>query len=226
MGILRRSRGFLTGAALAVIATAWAAPPARGGDLIISTFDTSTEGWTSGPGGTVQHIPVGGNPGGYLRWNDTAGGQTATIAPAAFRGDLSAFLGGIISFDALNLSPGVPINNPGFGIVTITGPGGTATRDLAGAGQPPNDGLWHTYSAPLVPALWSGNLAGALNNVTNLTVVLEWSTSVGADDTGMDNFAIAGPAGAVPEPSALVLWGLGLAGLSGLVWRRVRSGRA
>lgn len=177
---------------------------------ILSTFDTGLEGWT-GLGGTVSHAA-----GGYLLQQDTQNTWMSVVAPAAFHGDLSAYLGGTLSFDGLNANGAAADlgSAPWFGTVKISGPGGSATRQLAGfgPGQPPVNGGWQTYATTLDLAGWTGNLGGALANVTSMAVTLEFNDDI-VELAGFDNFRVS----AVPEPGS---WALMLAGVAGLLARR------
>ncbi len=188
---------------------------------IHSGFDSTLEGWT-GQGGTVSHAA-----GGYLQQLDTQGTWMSVSAPAAFHGDLSAYLNGTLSFDARNLN-GVAADlgsAPWFGRVVITGPGGSALRDVAGSGAgQPGPGLgWITYGATLDAASWSGNLAGALAQVNAITVTLEFNDAI-VELAGLDNFRVT----AVPEPSTALLAVLGgaMLGLRQRLARRRRGGAA
>jgi hypothetical protein len=74
------------------------------GPQIVSTFNTGTEGWTSAGGpfertGTTDYSSDGGNPGGCV--SVTGKGTRYWIAPARFRGDLSAAYGKELSFDLI-----------------------------------------------------------------------------------------------------------------------------
>ncbi len=187
-----------------------------------SSFDSGLEGWT-GTGGTVSFAASGGAPGGHLQQLDTASTWMSVIAPASFHGDLTAYLGGTVSFDARNANGTAPnlASAPWFGKVTVSGPGGTATRQLAGlgSGQPPVDGSWQSYAATLDAGGWIGNLAGAMANVTTMSVSLEFNDDI-VELAGFDNFRVS----AVPEPSAALLASLGLAGLGlGRSARRLRG---
>jgi hypothetical protein len=175
---------------------------------ITSSFDSGLEGWV-GAGGAVSFGASGGNAGGYLRQLDTLNTWMSVSAPASFLGNLSPYLGGALSFDAKNISNHASDlqSGPWFGRVAITGSGGTASLDVAGtgAGLPLRDGLWHSYGATLDPALWSGNLAGALAGTTAITLSLEFNNAI-VETAGLDNFQIT----AVPEPGTWALLGAGL----------------
>jgi hypothetical protein len=187
-----------------------------------SSFDGGLEGWTAA-GGTISYVASGGSPGGYLKQVDTLGTFMTVIAPSAFHGDLSSFLGGVLSFDARNLSGSasdLPSPGPWFGTVTIAGGGGSFASALlagSGGGQPPADGAWHGYSIFLTPGAWSGDLASVLGNVSNITVQLEFNNAI-VETAGFDNFKVS----AVPEESTLVLLAAGLVSMVSLQRRRQR----
>lgn len=179
-------------------------------------FDSGDEGWTAIDGGALTWVASGGNPGGWLRVADISDQDFLLQAPPAWLGDRSAWLGGTLSFDALNVNNESPDWAP-FGEVVITGSAGSVTLDIVAAGQPPADGQWHRYSVLLSPAAgWSGApLASVLANVTGLTIKGEFHAGV-TEVVGIDNIQVT----AVPEPAsaALLLGGLGL--LAGLRRKR------
>lgn len=179
-------------------------------------FDTGAEGWTAVDGGALSWVATGGNPGGWLRVADITDQDFLLKAPATWLGNRSAWLGGTLSFDALNVNNESPDWAP-FGEVVITGAAGSVTLDIVAANQPPADGQWHRYSVLLAPAAgWSGApLASVLANVTSLTIKGEFHAGV-TEVVGIDNIQVT----AVPEPAnaALLLGGLAL--LAGLRRKR------
>jgi hypothetical protein len=71
---------------------------AVGGELI-SNFDFSYEGWSSGGDGTMEWVQDGGVEGGFLQISDWATGDWHwLIAPASWSGDWSAYIGQDIEF--------------------------------------------------------------------------------------------------------------------------------
>src|SRR5271157_1143220 len=94
-----RSVALLASALLLVSAAGQAS-----GDLV-STFDSSSEGWTGmDPVGHDWHgswHSTGGNPGGYMDGLETnpAGGTGYFIAPTSWSGDWTQYIGGSLTYD-------------------------------------------------------------------------------------------------------------------------------
>lgn len=186
----------------------------------LSTFDTGMDGWTQTSG--VSQISTGGNPDGYLRFDDQANGGLGTggriFAPAAYLGDWISAYGsdGLLSLDyqlqrQATLDPG-PI------WIQIFGNGKEIAKNL-----PLFSGLnqWETFTIAFDSTGWSKAadtvVSDVLSNVTEFRVNMFAGSS--ADEiTGVDNVWVRSaprePPPSVPEPGTLALLGLSIAGLS------------
>jgi hypothetical protein len=163
-----------------------------------STFDSDLDGWT-GSGGTMSFSATGGNPGGFLRREDADATTMSVFAPAKFLGDLTAFEGGMLSFDAIALGT-VPDFTP-FGTVTIRSGAMSATSDLAPSGHP-FVGEWFHFSNTLQNFGTTDSLHSILANVTEIEIVLEYADYDSVRETvGFDSFVVD----TVPEPAGLGL---------------------
>ena len=170
---------------------------------ISSTFDTDAEGWTATPGAaTVAHVASGGNPDGFLSSTDTDPTTPVVIAPAKFLGNLSAYAGGMLSYDMKVLDPTTPVTSVGDGLgrVQLNGGGSNATFTYLPSPPLPSPDEWRTFVVPLTAAAFNttqANWQQVLSNVTNLDVIIQHGTTV-----GMDNFQLT-PA---PDLSALIVF--------------------
>lgn len=170
---------------------------------VSTTFSTGFEGWSSVVPVGLSWQGAGGNPGGYVQFDDMGpalGGQL--IAPGAYLGDWSPADGvGSLSVDftIFTLNGGVPFTSPN---ITLTGPGGVATwaGPIAAPSLP-----WTTYAIPISAGSWtqqSGTWAGLLSNVTELRINISAATSTFSpgESTGLDNVVLR-----IPGPGAAVL---------------------
>jgi hypothetical protein len=184
-----------------------------------STFDTGMDGWTQTSG--VSQFGTGGNPGGYLRFDDQANGGLGTggriYAPAAYLGDWISAYGsdGLLSLD-YQLQRRATID-PGPVWIQIFGNGREIARNL-----PLFSGLnqWETFTISFDSNTWAKAadtvVADVLSNVTEFRINMFAGTS--ADEiTAIDNVWVRAaprePPPSVPEPGTLALFGLGIAGL-------------
>ncbi|MCB2168156.1 MAG: PEP-CTERM sorting domain-containing protein [Deltaproteobacteria bacterium] len=184
---------------------------------IESTFDTGTEGWTVYNQASLNWSSTGGNPDGYLRFDDSGPDGYGTNAPSKFLGDLSLFDGGYLSFD-YRVIRNSPDPNSGVGTVKFW----TSATDYLGLnfiGEPlPTSTDWTTYSKALTADEWGvdqNDWMALLSNVTRISIFVEPGGY--PDACGLDNVRMFSPASEpVPEPSTIVLMGLGLVGLAGM----------
>jgi hypothetical protein len=165
----------------------------------ISGWDDGTDqGWVLGSDatGAYSRIDSGGNPGGYIRFYDTADdGRPDLLASEAYSGDYR-LLGPGAAFEwDIRASAGTS----GDGLrIELSGPGGTAlfsdTRTVSTQ--------WHHFSAPLESQYWSvtsGTWETLIADVTRVWLDLDIQYGQGYDGC-LDNFAIVSPCGFLPIP--------------------------
>lgn len=207
---------------LASLAIASLAASGSATATVVSTFDVDADGWTCSIASDCSWSPAGGNPGGYLHFDDQTEGETFAVAPAKFLSDWSAFdENGSISFDQSIFVFGTGSANPYT--IRISGPGGSAEwTGHTPAGATP----WTTIVAPISEGAWnleSGAWASLLADVTDLRIRIEMVPNIGGpqDSGGLENINL------VPEPSTALLLALGLPGVAVLRQRRgTRSERS
>lgn len=180
-----------------------------------STFDFNAEGWVAESGeGLITYQSGGGNPGGFLNIQDVGPGSYVIYAPSKFKGDLSQFDGGMLSYDILQIVPQYNFSEvgSGFGRIQLEGNGVNATFDYAPYPPVPSFESWKTYYVLMTaqawqttPEIWELLLADVENFYITLDLV------PGADTIGFDNFKMTNEV--VPEPMTLALFGLGLVGV-------------
>lgn len=196
---------------------------ADAGYVIISDFDDgTTQGWTrsSEPGGTLFYSATGGNPGGFIGMRDTspgAGEATAVYAPSEFTGDLSVYEKAV--WDEFVYNHGDHTKAP-TSLLLIGGPNRTAWFF---AGQLNALSEWVHREVSLQDSTgWSRlEILGATGNdsfdavVSNVELFrIGMDTSDLASNTleaGIDNVGFRTTV--VPEPSTLMLLGIGVCGL-------------
>jgi hypothetical protein len=218
---LLRSIGFLC--ALALLAL-----PTPGVASLVSTFDTTDEGWTvnssQGTDGVTGFAweAGDGNPAGAIAATDIGNqGGWWFVAPAAWAGDWTPYLGGTIRFDVYATAGTSTVLNPPAEAVVLLLEDGGRLRAKQGAGAVLND--WVTVDVALTadqfnltgPAStsYTGNYSGfeeALAHVSGFIVIGDFVFQQ-QDRTRLDNVRVSA---AVPEPGSALLLLLGLSGLA------------
>ncbi len=170
---------------------------ADGRAMLATIFDDGLEGWNKKPLSKTYLLsqrPTGGNPGGLLLSTGNCPG-TQLIAPAAYRGDLSRFDGGTISFDAKYVQPGNNGRRAGgfdFGLIKITGGGRTVKRRIADS---PPTARWKTFRGPFTAAAFrvsQSDWENIIGNVTSLTINLNAFNGVPNEILAFDNIVLLG----------------------------------
>jgi large repetitive protein len=173
---------------------------------ILSTFDTDDEGWTRhiphDPNSSISWFATGGNPDGYIRYNEPGQGALDYFsAPALFLGNKSGFYGGVLSYDMrLNTTA----NASTIERVILTGGGASVYFT-----SPYPTTTWQTFEIPLVAGDWkvagSGVAASeeqirtVLSDLTSLLIFADWR--IGPEQVSLDNVLMT------PGPAYYVLSG-------------------
>ena len=188
------------------------------GASVVSTFDTSDQGWTSG--GICSFNSAAGNPAGDYDCGVQVTGPTIT-APVNYLGNDSAAYGNTFSFDVFthlsNLFLTIDLDGDGF--------------DLAGTiGNVPASSSWQHESISLIEtAAWidtgtsaapsQSEFQAVLADVMSLQIAVSIPTFT---DVAFDNIALNGVT-AVPEPSGMILTALAALFLIGYRTRRTHA---
>ncbi len=202
--------------------------------MITSSFDTNNEGWfiqdlnqgTLGEEGTfpVGHSMAGGNPGGHIFSSDPGPFGFMFAAPASYLGDQSSALGGVLKFDLLN-SIGNPVP---LDLVILKGNGVTLRYNGDQPVTPSYTNFmvpleatssWQAFASGSNEAAMPGDFSTAFANLSGLYIRGDWVS--GGEISRLDNVSLnmAATNAPVPEPSTILLFGTGVAGLVG--WRRL-----
>lgn len=192
-----------------------------------SDFNTGIEGWVLAGDSTTSvpnHVPVGGNPDGFIHGDDlVTGGTWYWQAPLKFLGDNSAAYGSTLTYDQ-RMRGSNPSDLFTDHDIVLASPTVTLYYDFIGASptKVPKDLIWTSYSIPLTEAGWklSNTLLppsqavfqNVLANTTLLKIRGEFLN--GADNGDLDNVVLA-----VPVPAAVWLFASALAGI-GVFGRR------
>ena len=173
--------------------------------IAYSTFDSDADGWLFDPTDTSWEAS-GGNPGGYIRYDNNLGSSAQISAPEKFLGNWSDLNEtGTITYEAKIFSTGSIYKIGHYGLM-IKGPGGEANW----TGPEPNPSAeWLTLFVPIQEqdqrwTVISGSWDAILSEVTEFKIWTAYYNNWGPFEiTGIDNVCL------VPEPSILCLLGLG-----------------
>ena len=195
-----------TSVLLAVPGAPTAAGERAGLSFVVSTFDTSDEGWRvvgDAEGFTPTYVSSGGNPGGYVSAEDeVTGGTWYFSAPAAFLGDKSNAFGQNLTFDLRQDQFDSQFDEDD---VVLAGGGVELTFDT---GSNPGSN-WTAYTVSLFNAGWTNagtdspasqaDMLAALGDLTSLRIRGEYRD--GPDTGDLDNVVLGVGAPECPEAS-------------------------
>jgi hypothetical protein len=162
-------------------------------NVIQSTFDTDTDGWsTINDAKDFRHIATGGNPGGHVAATDKASGSTYFfVAPSKFLGDRTRSYGSTLSYD-VKTSAAVSVGSDD--VVLISGSITITLRFPTGPGT-----SWTNFNTTLSEdAGWINNATGDaptqevfLQMMANITTLRIRGEYVNGGDIGyLDNVAM------------------------------------
>jgi len=157
-------------------------------EVIISTFDVDNEGWTVN-GGILYYHGSGGNPDGFIEFEDDQDGKGVFLAPGKFLGDLTPYDQGTITFDLKNTVDNGQDSLYGYGNVKISSSNSSAEKNVVPLQYYSE---WTSFTIPLTDSIWGLTESGwdsLLADVTEITIQMDaqWNYY---DRSGLDNFSI------------------------------------
>jgi hypothetical protein len=157
-------------------------------EVIISTFDVDNEGWTVN-GGILYYHGSGGNPDGFIEFEDDQDGKGVFLAPGKFLGDLTPYDQGTIKFDLKNTVDNGQDSLSGYGNVKISSSSSSAEKNVVPLGYYSE---WTSFTIPLTANDWGLTESGwdsLLSDVTEISIQMDGQWNY-YDRSGLDNFSI------------------------------------
>lgn len=174
---------------------------------LVSTFDADAEGWTiygNGVGAVPDWEATGGNPGGFIKDTDGVASTWYFEAPASWSGDLSAYVGGTLSFQIIVLYAFQGYFSDHDVCIWDGPPGELGSAYLywnSGIVPPrPPDEAWTEFSVQILPENFgiqqsAGSTATFESIMANVVAIHLRGEYMGAGDReGLDNAQLVGPA--------------------------------
>ncbi|MEW6051726.1 MAG: hypothetical protein AB1644_11805 [Candidatus Zixiibacteriota bacterium] len=160
---------------------------------IRSSFDVDAEGWIAFGNGGLYYQSGNGNPGGFIEFEDWEAMPGGFLAPDKFKGNLSAYSGGTLSFDLKNTVNNGGEKLPTYGKIIIIS--GTLVAENNPVPYPSYLTEWTTFSTPLDAISWNVTSAqwdSIMTNITEVQILMDPQGNF-YDRSGLDNFTITEP---------------------------------
>ena len=155
--------------------------------IVLSSFDASEEGWLVS-GGSLYYNGTGGDPGGFIEFEDNQDLCGFFIAPNEFLGDLSEFSQGTLGFDLKNTVDNGLTMLGCYGSIRISSGALYAEKNVVPYNTYLND--WTAFSIPLTAGDWGVTTTrwdSILADVTEIIIYMDTQMNYW-DRTGLDNF--------------------------------------
>jgi hypothetical protein len=160
--------------------------------ILLSSFDTNAEGWLVS-GGSLYYHGTGGNPGGFIEFEDNEDQCGFFSVPNTFLGDLSEFSQGTLSFNLKNTVDNGQTMLACYGSIRISSGVLSAEKNVVPYNTYLND--WTAFSISLTAGDWGVTTTrwdSILTDVTEIIIYMDTQMNY-YDRTGLDNFCFTSP---------------------------------